>query len=187
MSETTDPKGPAYLPGDPTPRNRLDRIVRVDQAGEFGAVRIYAGQKAVLRRGPEADAVREMADQEKAHLETFDRIIAERRVRPTALSPLWHAAGYALGATTALIGPKAAMACTVAVEDVIDEHYARQLDALGAEEPELRATIAQFRDDELAHRDTGLEHGAEEAPAYDALSAAIKTGSRVAIWLSERF
>ena len=179
--------GPAYLPGDPTPRQRLDRIVRVDQAGEFGAVRIYAGQKAVLRRGPEADAVREMADQEKQHLETFDRIIAERRVRPTALGPLWRVAGFALGASTALIGPKAAMACTVAVEDVIDEHYTKQLDALGADEPSLCATIAEFRDDELAHRDTGLEHGAEDAPAYEALSAAIKAGSRVAIWLSERF
>lgn len=179
--------GPAYLPGDPTPDAQLDRIVRVDQAGEFGAVRIYAGQKAVLRRGPEADAVREMAEQEQAHLDTFDRIIAERRVRPTVLSPLWQVAGYALGATTALIGPQAAMACTVAVEDVIDEHYAKQLKTLGEEEPDLSETIAEFREDELAHRDTGLAHGAEDAPAYPALSAAIKTGSRVAIWLSERF
>ena len=181
------PNGPAYLPGDPTPSERLDRIVRVDQAGEFGAVRIYAGQKAILRRGPEAEAVREMADQEQAHLATFDRIIAERRVRPTALSPLWQVAGYALGATTALIGPQAAMACTVAVEDVIDEHYAKQLETLGDDEAALRETIAEFREDELAHRDTGLEHGAEDAPAYTALSAGIKTGSRVAIWLSERF
>ncbi len=180
------PTGPAYLPGDPNPAERLARIVRVDQAGEFGAVRIYAGQRAVLRHGPEAEVVREMADQEQRHLETFDRLIAERRVRPTALNPLWRIAGYALGATTALIGPKAAMACTVAVEDVIDAHYAGQLDALGDDEPALRQTIAEFRDDELEHRDTGLKHGAEDAPAYPALSAAIKTGSRVAIWLSER-
>ena len=186
MTEPT-PKGPAYLPGDPTPAERLDRILRVDQAGEFGAVRIYAGQKAVLRRGPDADAVREMAEQEQAHLETFDRLVAQRRARPTALRPLWHVAGYALGATTALIGPKAAMACTVAVEDVIDAHYAGQLDALDDTEPDLRETIAAFRDDELAHRDTGLARGAEDAPAYEALSAAIKAGSRVAIWLSERF
>ena len=186
MSDTK-PTGPAYLPGDPPPKERFARIVRVDQAGEFGAVRIYAGQKAVLRHGPEADAVREMADQEKYHLETFDRIVAERRVRPTALNPLWRIAGYALGATTALIGPRAVMACTVAVEDVIDEHYAKQLDVLGADETELRATIAEFRDDELEHRNTAMEHGAEDAPAYPALSAAIKTGSRVAIWLSERF
>ncbi len=181
------PTGPAYLPGDLPPKERLDCIVRVDQAGEFGAVRIYAGQKAVLRHGPEADAVREMADQEKHHLETFDRIIAERRVRPTALNPLWRAAGYALGATTALIGPKAAMACIVAVEEVIDAHYARQLDVLDDDEKDLRETIAEFRDDELEHRDTGLKHGAEDAPAYPALSAAIETGSRVSIWLSERF
>lgn len=186
MSEAK-PTGPAYLPGDPPPKERLERIVRVDQAGEFGAVCIYAGQKAVLRHGPEAEAVREMADQEKHHLETFDRIVAERRVQPTVLGPLWQVVGYALGATTALIGPKAAMACTVAVEDVIDEHYAKQLDVLGVDEPELRAIIAEFRDDELDHRNTGLAHGAEDAPAYPALSAAIKAGSRVAIWLSERF
>jgi len=178
--------GPAYLPGDPLPEDRMAGIVRVDQAGEFGAVRIYAGQRAVLRRGAAAEAIRDMAEQEQRHLETFDRLIAERRVRPTALSPLWRVAGYALGATTALVGPKAAMACTVAVEEVIDEHYAKQLEALGDDETELRKTIAEFREDELEHRDTGLEHGAEEAPAYPLLSAAIKAGSRVAIWLSER-
>ena len=186
MISDPKPKGPAYLPGDPTPRQQLDRVVRVDQAGEFGAVRIYAGQKAVLRRGPEANAICEMAEQEKGHLDTFDRILTMRQVRPTALRPLWHAAGYMLGATTALIGPQAAMACTVAVEDVIDEHYAKQLDELCEDEPELRKIIAEFREDELAHRDTGLEHGAEEAPAYEAMSAVIKAGSRVAIWLSER-
>ncbi len=181
------PNGPAYLPGDPTPAEQVDRIVRVDQAGEFGAVRIYAGQSAVLRRGPAADAVKEMAAQETQHLDTFDRQIAARRVRPTALGPFWHVAGYALGATTALLGEKAAMACTVAVEDVIDEHYANQLEALGDDETELREIITEFRDDELAHRDTGLAHGAEEAPGYPLLSTAVKGGSRLAIWLSERF
>ena len=186
MNETKH-LGPAYLPGDPTPRQRLAQIIRVDQAGEFGAVRIYAGQKAVLHHGPEAEAVHEMAEQEKEHLESFDRIITQRKVRPTALSPLWHVAGYALGVTTAVIGPKAAMACTVAVEEVIDEHYSKQLDTLGKDEPELRAMIAEFREDELAHRDTGLEHGAEEAPAYGTLSTIIKASSRVAIWLSEKF
>jgi ubiquinone biosynthesis monooxygenase Coq7 len=182
----TRPDGPAYLPGDPRPAERTARIVRVDQAGEFGAVRIYAGQRAVLHSGPAAEAVRDMAEQEQRHLETFDRLIAERRIRPTLLNPLWRIAGYALGATTALLGPKAAMACTVAVEEVIGEHYAGQLDALGEDEPELRDTIAEFRDDELEHRDTGLKHGAEDAPGYPVLSAAVKTGSRLAIWLSER-
>lgn len=179
--------GPAYLPGDPPPAKRVERIVRVDQAGEFGAVRIYAGQSAVLRRGPAADAVREMASQEKQHLETFNEQVAARRVRPTVFGPVWHVAGYALGATTALLGEKAAMACTVAVEDVIDEHYANQLDALDSDESELREIITEFRNDELEHRDTGLEHGAEDAPGYPLLSAAVKGGSRLAIWLSERF
>lgn len=181
------PEGPAYLPGDPTPKERLARIIRVDQAGEFGAVRIYAGQHDVLRRGPDAEAVREMAEQEAAHLETFDRLVADRQVRPTALNPVWHAAGYALGAVTALLGPRAAMACTVAVEEVIDEHYAGQIDTLGDEEADLRETIVRFRDDELAHRDAALARGAEDAPGYPALSAAVKSASRLAIWLSERF
>jgi ubiquinone biosynthesis monooxygenase Coq7 len=180
------PSGPAYLPGDPVPAERIARIVRVDQAGEFGAVRIYAGQSAVLRHGPAANAVKEMAEQERQHLETFDQMIAARRVRPTALSPLWHVAGYALGATTALLGEKAAMACTVAVEDVIDAHYGGQLTALDEDEEELREVIAEFRSDEQEHRDTGLEHGAEDAPGYPVLSAAVKAGSRLAIWLSER-
>ncbi|NKB60305.1 MAG: demethoxyubiquinone hydroxylase family protein [Alphaproteobacteria bacterium] len=184
---TKHPHGPAYLPGDPVPAEQVARIVRVDQAGEFGAVRIYAGQRAVLRRGPAADAVKEMAEQEREHLETFDRLIAERRVRPTALGPLWNVAGYALGATTALLGEKAAMACTVAVEDVIDEHYANQLETLGDDEPELRKVITEFREDELEHHDTALKHGAEDAPGYPLLSATVKASSRLAIWLSERF
>ena len=127
-----------------------------------------------------------MAAQEQAHLETFDRVLVERRVRPTLLSPLWSVAGYALGAGTALMGEKAAMACTVAVEEVIDEHYARQADALGEDEKDLRQVIVKARRDELDHRDAALERGAREAPGYAAMSAAIKAGSRLAIWLSER-
>ncbi|MEQ8193904.1 MAG: demethoxyubiquinone hydroxylase family protein, partial [Rhodospirillales bacterium] len=120
-------------------------------------------------------------------LERFNQLIAEKRVRPTALLPVWHAAGFALGAATALLGEKAAMACTVAVEEVIDEHYAGQVARLGEQDKELKDTFEEFRREELEHRDAGLEHGAEEAPGYEALSAAIKAGSRVAIWLSERF
>ncbi len=184
--ETAD--GPAYLPGDPIAEERIARIVRVDQAGEYGAVRIYAGQRAVLRDGAAADAVGHMAEQEERHLDTFNRLIARRRVRPTALNPVWHVAGYALGAATAMLGEKAAMACTVAVEEVIDEHYAAQLRLLGEDEDEaeLRAVIEDFRADEAEHRETGLAHGAEDAPGYPLLSAAVKTGSRLAIWLSER-
>ena len=186
MTETPE-AGPAYLPGDTPADARVARIIRVDQAGEFGAVRIYAGQRAVLRRGRAAAAIDHMAAQEAAHLETFDRLIAERRVRPTALRPLWHVGGYAMGAATALLGEKAAMACTAAVEEVIDEHYAGQLAELGGSDPELSAIIDEYRADEAAHRQTALDHGAEDALAYPVLTAAVKSASRLAIWLSERF
>ncbi len=174
------------LPGDPTPAEGIARVIRVDQAGEYGARRIYEGQLAVLPLGPARSAVEHMAAQEKKHLEVFDRILVDRHVRPTALGPLWHAAGYALGAATALMGAKAAMACTVAVEEVIDEHYARQAALLPESEGELKATIETFRAEEIDHRDLGLAHGAAEAPAYPLLTGAIKAGSRLAIWLAER-
>ncbi len=176
----------ARLPGDLTREELVARMIRVDQAGEYGAARIYDGQLAVLGRAPVGDAIRHMAEQEKRHLETFDRLVAEHHVRPTALGPLWNAAGFALGAASAVIGPRAAMACTVAVETVIDEHYARQTAALGDDEEDLRGVIEDFRADEIAHRDIGLEYGAEQAPAYAPLSAAVKAGTRLAIWLSER-
>jgi len=175
-----------YLPGDPTPEERLARMIRVDQAGEYGAKRIYEGQLAVLGRRPDAAVIRHMAEQEQAHLDEFDRLLVERRVRPTALNPLWHVAGFALGAATALMGRHAAMACTVAVEEVIDEHYGRQAKALGDDEPALKATIEKFRAEEVAHRDIGLAEGAERTPGYTLLKSAIKTGSRAAIWLAER-
>lgn len=175
------------MPGDPSPREQVHRMIRVDQAGEYGAARIYAGQLAVLGRSPAAAEIRHMAAQEQRHLDTFDHLVADRQVRPTVLQPLWHVAGYALGAATALLGEKAAMACTVAVEEVIDEHYARQAEALGEDEEDLRAIVEEYRQEELEHRDIGLRAGAEDAPAYEALSAAIKAGSRLAIWLSTRF
>ncbi len=174
------------MPGDLSPQELVDRIIRVDHAGEYGAVRIYAGQLAVMGEGPAKDAVRRMARQEAEHLAAFDKLMVERRARPTALQPLWHVAGFALGAATALLGPRAAMACTVAVEEAIDEHYAAQARALGEDERALRERIEAFRRDELEHRDTALAHEAEKAPAYPLLSAAIKAGSRLAIWLSER-
>ncbi len=174
------------LPGDPPREELIARMIRVDHAGEYGAKRIYDGQLAVLGRAKPAAEIRRMAEQEQRHLAAFEKLVAERRVRPTALSPLWHAAGFALGAATALLGTRAAMACTVAVEEVIDEHYRRQSAALGDAEPALKAVIEEFRRDELEHRDIALAHGAEDAPAYPALSAAIKTASRLAIWLSTR-
>lgn len=183
MNETTQ-RPP--LPGDLPQEEKVARILRVDHAGEYGAVRIYAGQLAVLGDTPAGAVIRNMAEQERKHLETFDRLLPERRVRPTALAPLWHAAGFALGAATALLGERAAMACTVAVEEVIDEHYAAQAASLGDTEPELRQVIEEFRQDELAHRDEGLAHGATQAPGYEVLTAGIKAASRLAIWLSTR-
>ena len=179
--------GEDRLPGDMAPDALVERMVRVNHAGEYGALRIYAGQLAVLGRSKSGPTIRHMYEQEREHLETFDRMVTERRVRPTALQPLWHIAGFALGASTALLGEKAAMACTVAVEEVIDQHYANQAAQLGEDETALRETIERFRAEELEHRDTGLAHGAEETPGYEPLSAAIKAGSRLAIWLSERF
>lgn len=176
----------APLPGDLTPSAQIDRMIRVDHAGEYGAKRIYQGQLAILGRGPAGDTIRHMQAQEQVHLDTFAALIARRRVRPTALLPLWHIAGFALGAATALLGQRAAMACTVAVEEAIDEHYARQSAALGEDEAELRATIETFRAEELEHRDIGLAHGAEQAPAYRLLTGLIKAGCKVAIAASER-
>lgn len=174
------------LPGDRSHNETLASMLRVNHAGEYGAQRIYAGQMAVLKDGSTSETIRHMAEQEDHHLAEFNRLIPERGVRPSALIPLWHVAGWALGAGTALLGKQAAMACTVAVETVIAEHYQEQLDALGEREPELAATIAQFRAEELEHHDIGLEQGAELAPAYGLMSAVIKTGCRAAIALAKR-
>ena len=170
-------------------KDEIESMIRVDHAGEYGAVRIYEGQLAVLESRPGAkkttEAVRRMARQERDHLKSFDRLINERRVRPTALAPVWHVAGFALGAATALLGEKAAMACTAAVEEVIDDHYASQIARI-AHDDDLKKHIEAFRADEIAHRDEALAHGAEKAPGYRALRAAIKAGCRLAIGLSER-
>ena len=166
-----------------------EAMIRVDQAGEYGATRIYAGQLAVMGdRAPHSGEIRAMAEQEHAHLRAFDTLVARRGVRPTALQPLWSVAGYALGAATALLGPEAAMACTAAVETEIDRHYTRQLDTLAADgdDPELAGMIDRFRADERAHRDAALAAGAERAPGYPLLSAAIRLGCRAAIRLSEK-
>jgi len=188
QSAPPKPASADRLPGDPTKQELVERIIRVDQAGEYGAVRIYEGQLAVLGRNGGHPTIEHMLEQERAHLATFDSLVSERRVRPTALMPIWHAAGFALGAATAMLGEKAAMACTVAVEEAIDEHYQEQiadLEPFNDEKP-LRETCAKFREEELEHRATGLEHGAEQAPGYELLTGAIKAGSKLAIWLSTR-
>ena len=165
----------------------IEAMMRVDQAGEYGATRIYAGQLAVMGdRAPHAGEIAAMARQEAEHRARFDTIMAKRGVRPTALQPLWSVAGYALGAATALLGPEAAMACTAAVETEIDRHYSAQLDELGDDDPELSAMIGEFREDERAHHATAIAAGAERAPGYPLLSGAIRLGCRIAIRLSEK-
>ncbi|XP_022091384.1 5-demethoxyubiquinone hydroxylase, mitochondrial-like [Acanthaster planci] len=168
----------------------IDRIIRVDHAGEVGADRIYAGQMAILGKTSVGSVIQEMWDQEKHHRETFERLVPERRVRPTVLLPVWNIAGFVLGASTALLGKEGAMACTVAVEESIGEHYNSQIRELLEDDPEEHAEllkiIKEFRDEELEHLDKGLEHDAEQAPMYSALSNVIKAGCSAAIWLSER-
>lgn len=164
-------------------------MIRVDQAGEYGATRIYAGQLAVMgNRHPLAIEIAHMAEQEEGHRVRFDAMMAQRGVRPTALQPFWSVAGFALGAGTALLGPEAAMACTAAVEEEIDRHYTAQIDELNrsGDDPELAAMISEFRDDERAHRDAAIAAGAERAPAYPLLSAVIRAGCRAAIKLAEK-
>ena len=175
----------AWRPGDA--RTDIASMLRVDQAGEYGATRIYAGQLAVLgEHHPMSGEIGRMAAQEKVHLRHFDDLLAERGIRPTLLQPVWAVAGHALGAATALMGPKAAMACTAAIEDEIDAHYSEQLAALGDSEPELSASIARFQADEREHRDIALAAGAEATPAYPILYSAIRAGCRIAIELSKR-
>jgi len=176
----------AELPGDLSAPARAERMIRVDHAGEYGAARIYAGQLAVLGRGRKGDLLRHMEAQEQEHLRTFKDLISDRRVRPTVLLPLWHVAGFALGAVTAVLGERAAMACTVAVEETIDAHYSGQIHTIDPAETDLRGTLERFRAEELEHRDIGLANGAEQAPGYRLLSRIIKTGCRTAIAVSER-
>jgi 3-demethoxyubiquinol 3-hydroxylase len=170
---------------------RKHEMLRVDHAGEYGAVAIYRGQLAVFGRQPGRERITaqltEMAEQEQAHLDAFDKLLAVGRVRPTAMSPIWNAAGFALGAATALLGEKAAHACTEAVETVIEEHYGDQVAELEAEgDKELASKLARFRDDEIAHKNLAAAEGANEAPGYPILSALIRTGCRLAIHVSEK-
>jgi ubiquinone biosynthesis monooxygenase Coq7 len=174
----------SWKPGDR--RARIDSMIRVDQAGEYGATRIYAGQLAVMGdRTPAARAIAGMANQEERHRKFFDAMVARRRVRPTVLQPFWNVAGFALGAVTAALGPEAAMACTAAIETEIDLHYQEQLEQLGEDDPELSHAVAEFRAEEIEHRDAALAAGAELAPAYPLLSGLIRMGCRGAIALSK--
>uniref|UniRef100_A0A8D0GR14 5-demethoxyubiquinone hydroxylase, mitochondrial n=1 Tax=Sphenodon punctatus TaxID=8508 RepID=A0A8D0GR14_SPHPU len=168
----------------------IHRIIRVDHAGEYGANRIYAGQMAVLGRTAVWPVIQKMWDQEKDHLKKFNELMVAYRVRPTVLLPFWNLAGFVLGASTALLGKEGAMACTVAVEESISDHYNNQIRTLMEEDPEKYKEFLQllkkFRDEELEHHDTGLDHDAELAPAYSILKNAIQIGCKAAIFLSER-
>ena len=165
----------------------IEEIIRVDHAGEHGATQIYRGQLAVFKENTEfGKEIKEMADQEEIHKSTFDEYIVKENVKPTALFPFWNLAGYALGLGTALMGKKAAMACTVAVEKVIGEHYQEQLELLGDDHKDLKKTISKFRDDELEHHDIGIEHDAESAPGYKIMSKVIELGCKTAIAISKK-
>ncbi len=191
---TAAPKkmSPADLAGNSVIERRLHEMIRVDHAGEAGAVRIYEGQLAVFRAAkPRAKIVRDlehMADDEAVHLDAFNKVVSQRGVRPTVMNPLWGAAGYAMGVATALMGEKAAHACTAAVEEVIDEHYRAQVAELGREpdEAELRDMVERFREEEVAHKEKALAQGAADAPGYALLSGAIKAACRLAIRVSEK-
>ena len=177
-------------PGAGAPAARLAEILRVDHAGELGAVHIYRGQRAVLEGRPGRERIsgqlEDMESHEARHLARFERMLTESGVRPTVLAPVWRAAGFALGAVSALIGEKSAHACTEAVEDVIEAHYGAQIEELADRAPALSAELAQFRQEELAHRDQAREEGAREAPGYGLMAAAIRLGCRAAIKISEK-
>lgn len=176
------------LPGMMTSEERLKQMLRVDQAGEYGAIRIYQGQLDVLKDHPSSSLIHKMKMQEQEHLDTFNQLLVEHNIKPTFFIPLWHIGGYVLGAITAKLGVKAAMACTVAIEEVIDHHYANQLQELETKnlEPELATTIQRFREDEISHKDQSLEAGAADAPGFTILRTSIKFITRAAIWLSTR-
>ena len=170
-----------------TERTTLEEIIRVDHAGEYGATRIYDGQIAIFGKNSKiGKTIQHMADQEQEHIDKFNELILEHRVRPTALLPIWNLAGFALGASTALLGEKAAMACTVAVEKVIGEHYQEQLELLNDDHKDLKKIISKFRDDELEHHDIGIEHDAESAPGYKIMSKVIELGCKTAIAISKK-
>lgn len=165
----------------------INRMIRVNQAGEYGATRIYAGQLAILKHTSIGKTLMEMEAQEQAHLKTFNEMAIEHSVTPTILQPVWYVGGFLLGAMTALLGEKSAHACTIAVEEVIADHYQDQLDRLSPlEYPILTAVITQFRLEEIAHKDHAIHEGGLQAPGYKAITSTVKFISKTAIWLSER-
>ncbi len=185
MPKPTNQKPP--YPGALNKEQMIDRFLRVDHAGEYGAVRIYQGQLAIMGdKHPMSDTIKHMKEQEDVHLERFNDLIRDRGARPSLLTPFWHVAGFALGAGTALLGEKAAMVCTEAVETVIDDHYADQIEQLDEDENTLADELEKFRLEEVEHREIAVDHGAHEAPGYTILSNLIKFGCKTVIKVAER-
>ena len=169
---------------NPNPET-FEQMIRVDHAGEYGANRIYEGQLMVLGKSGIGGELRHMLSQEREHLKKFDQLIRQHKIRPSVLMPLWHLGGTALGIGSALLGKKAAMACTVAIEEAIDEHYGEQYQTLP--DGELKAIVEKFRAEELEHRDKGLEHDAENMIGYEIFKTIVKLGAKTSIWLAKRF
>jgi len=168
----------------------LEEIIRVDHAGERGAMKIYEGQLLALKTIKQdetlRDKIEEMKDQEKEHLEYFEKEIQKRKIKPTYLLPLWDVIGITLGFGTAVLGKKAAMLCTASVEEVIENHYQNQLKKLCNDEMDLKAKIEKFRGDEISHKNTAYESGATNKGFYSIMDRAIRIGSRIAITISEK-
>ena len=174
-----------------TNRKTLEEIIRVDHAGERGAIKIYEGQLLALNTFKQNNenlkkTIEKMKRQEKEHFEFFDKEIQKRKIKPTVFLPLWDLVGVALGFGTTMIDQKAAMLCTASVEEVIDEHYQNQINELDSDEKVLKEKIKKFRDDELHHRDIAYQQGASKKGLYAILDKIIKTGSKVAINISEK-
>jgi ubiquinone biosynthesis monooxygenase Coq7 len=167
-------------------KNQIDSILRVDHAGETAAAKIYDGQLAVLKNTPVGPTIQHMKDQEQEHLDTFNHLLVENDTRPTVLLPLWNVMGFGLGVASAIMGEKAAMACTIAVEEVIGEHYAKQAEVLDDDHKELKSKLIKFRDEELEHLETGVEHDGENAPGYPIMKTIVQFGCRTAIKISEK-
>ena len=173
-----------------TNQKTLEEIIRVDHAGERGAIKIYEGQLLALKTIKQdnllKDKIEEMKEHEKEHLEYFEREIQKRKIKPTYLLPLWDVMGVALGFGTVLLGKKAAMLCTASVEEVIEDHYQNQLKKLGNDEMDLKAKIEKFKKDEAHHKNKAYESGATNRGIYSVMDKIIRTGSRIAITISEK-
>ncbi len=173
-----------------TDKQILEEIIRVDHAGERGAIKIYEGQLLALntikRDNDLRNKIKEMKEQEKEHLDYFENEIKKRKIKPTYLLPLWDVMGVALGFGSILLGKKAAMLCTASVEEVIENHYENQLKKLENDEMELKTKIEKFKEDETSHKNTAYESGATNKGVYSVMDKIIRTGSKIAINISEK-